>query len=372
MRLLLLSNHLSIHTIKWAMSLSERKIEILIFSLSSGETDVYKKADNISVISGDYSFDTIRSEGLMNKAQYLSTVPRLKKVIKTFNPDIVHAHYATSYGLLGALSGFHPLIISVWGSDVFDFPSNRLTTGLLQFNLERADRILSTSEVMAEETNKYVDKTIHVTPFGIDIEKFRPMEIESPFPKGSIVIGTIKSLEQKYGVEYLIRAFKLLKDDHPELPVKLLIVGTGTQEGELKHLTKCLELEDDTIFTGMVDHTKVPEYMNMLDIYVAVSTLASESFGVAILEASACEVPVIVSRVGGLPEVVQEGETGVIINPKSVNELTDAMYYFIENPEMMIKMGKNGRRRVVDNYRWNVCVNKMMEIYSNVLDKELV
>jgi len=367
-RILFLSDHLSIHTIRWAKSIASRNIEVMIFSLSDGNDDNYKNYSNISVIKAKYASDILQSDNFIKKARYLFSINQLKKLIREFKPDIVHAHYATSYGLLGALTRFHPFIISVWGSDVYDFPNNFIKRKLLRFNLQKADKVLSTSHVMARETNKYVSGQIEVTPFGIDTDKFKPMETELLFPKDSFVIGTIKSLEQKYGVAYLIRAFKMLKEKFDVLPLKLLIVGTGSREQELKELTRSLSIEEHTIFAGKISHNRVPEYLNMLDIYVAVSTLDSESFGVAILEASSCEVPVVVSRVGGLPEVVEEGKTGLIVNRKDVQDTFEALSKLITDSDLRVKMSKAGRERVKERYDWGICVDVMMNIYEKLAD----
>ncbi|MCD7873784.1 MAG: glycosyltransferase, partial [Acidaminococcaceae bacterium] len=148
------------------------------------------------------------------KIRYLEALLLLKKVIKIFQPDIIHAHYATSYGLLGALVGFHSYIISVWGSDIFDFPNISLFhKNIIKYNFFKADIILSTSNVMAEEIQKYTSKGIKVTPFGVDINEFKPLNVDSIFKPNKIVIGTIKTLEEKYGIEYLIRAFSIVKKE---------------------------------------------------------------------------------------------------------------------------------------------------------------
>src|SRR5207237_2207904 len=124
---------------------------------------------------------------------------------------------------------------------------------------------------------------------------------------------TVKVLAEKYGIEYLIRAFALVKKRHEELPLKLLIVGGGPQEAFLKGLAADLGISAVTTFTGRVDHARVPDFHNMLSVSVSVSTLDSESFGVAILEASTCAKPVVVSSVGGLPEVVENVLTGIVV-----------------------------------------------------------
>lgn len=237
MKLLLLSDPNSVHTIKWAKSLAQKNIDIIIFGLGNYTVDNYNNIENIQVEVLN-QFIT-REEGSFSKLTYLKALPKVRSIIKEFKPDIVHAHYATSYGLLGALSGFSPFILSVWGGDVFSFPHKSFFhKNLLKYNLKRADKILSTSYVMATETKSYTHKDIEVTPFGVDMEQFKPMEVKSLFDKDDIVIGTVKTLEEKYGIEYLIRAFKIVSSKHKNLPLKLLIVGGGSLDSELKNLAK--------------------------------------------------------------------------------------------------------------------------------------
>lgn len=367
MKVLLLSDAYSIHTIKWAKSLSKKGIEIAIFSLNYNENEgnPYQHNNNIKVYYCADKNAKKRSSGFA-KISYLKALPCLKQVIKEFKPDIVHAHYASSYGLLGALSGFHPFILSVWGSDVFDFPNiSFLHKAVIKYNLAKADKILSTSKVMAIETNKYTDKEIVVTPFGIDLDKFKPLKVNSIFDKNDIVIGTVKTLEEKYGIEYLIKAFAIVKDKHKYLPLKLLIVGAGSLSTALKKLTYDLGIEKDTVFTGKIEHELVPVYDNMLSVSVSVSN--SESFGVAVIEASACGKPVVVSDVGGLPEVVKDGITGIVVPPRNPQETAEAIKKLVLDDSMRKQMGAAGREHVAQFYDWNKNVEQMVDIYRGMI-----
>jgi len=366
MKLLLLSDPNSVHTIKWAKSLANEGIEIIIFGLGKLTVDEYEEINNIKVELLDENVSN--DEGALYKVKYLKALPRVKKIITKFNPDIVHAHYASSYGLLGALSGFYPFIVSVWGLDVFSFPHKSfLHKTILKYNLSKANKILSTSKVMAKETKSYTDKMITVTPFGIDMEKFKPLKVDSLFHKDDIVIGTVKTLEDKYGIEYLIRAFKIVSSKYLELPLKLLIVGGGSLESQLKSLVKELNIEDKTVFTGKVPFNDVPKYQNMLSISVSVSVSNSESFGVAIIEASSCSIPVVVSNVGGLPEVVEDNVTGFVVPKENPKETALAIEKLILDDELRNKMGNEGRKRVERLYNWEDNVNQMIEIYKDIL-----
>ena len=107
----------------------------------------------------------------------------------------------------------------------------------------------------------------------------------------------------------------------------------------------------------------------MLDIYVALSTLDSESFGVAIIEASACEKPVVVSNAGGLPEVVEDGVTGIIVPKHDEVSAANAIEKLLLDEELRIQMGQNGRKRVKELFDWNHNVAQMIDIYQRMLSK---
>lgn len=370
MRILILSDSDSPHTLKWVKSLALQNIEIGIFSIHKANLKIYEDVKNLSIY--DLGIDRklqSKDEKDLSKVLYFKGITQLKKILKIFKPDILHAHYASSNGLLGSLSSFHPLIISVWGSDVYNFPKRSLIhKAIIKFNLSKADQILSTSNTMKREIENYTSKEIIVTPFGIDVELFKPKNVKRVFEQDDLVIGTIKTLEKKYGIEYLIRAFSIVKNNHSTKSLKLLIVGKGSQEQYLKNLVKELGIQNDTVFTGYVNHEIIQDYHNMIDINVSASTEDSESFGVAILEASACGKPVIVSNVGGLPEVVENGKTGFIVENKSTDSIVAALEKFIFNPELRNQFGQNGRNNVIQNYDWNKSVEQMVSIYKKILN----
>jgi glycosyltransferase involved in cell wall biosynthesis len=369
MKILMLSAPGSTHTIKWVRSLADQGLKIAVFGLSDCDPSVYSSHPSIELHTLSFNRSLVRSGlGSPAKLSYLRAVSKVKQIIAEFKPDIVHAHFATSYGLLGALSGFHPYVLSVWGSDVYDFPHKSiLHRALLRFNLRRADKVLSTSHMMAAETRKYTSKTISVTPFGIDLTLFSPKPVKSLFDDSQIVIGTIKALENVYGIDTLIRAFELLKKKYPALPLKLMLVGSGSQEQYLKDLADTLNLAQDTIFTGQISYDRVVDYHNMLSIFVSLSN--RESFGVAVVEASACEKPVVVSNVGGLPEVVENGVTGFVVRANNPEQAAAAIEKLILDPELCLKMGQTGRNRVSKLYNWPDNVNQMTNIYAVLLKK---
>ncbi len=363
MRVILLSDVNSAHTQKWAVQLSRHQIEVGIFSFSYPKNDWYKNYSNIHLL---YSANLSNANSIFTKLNYITHLKALKKIISTFRPDVLHAHYASSYGLLGALSKFHPFVISVWGSDVFDFPQqNIFNKMILKYNLKCADKITSTSHIMAKQTNRFTNKEIKVIPFGIDLNIFQPIHTKKIFKNNEIVIGTIKTLSYTYGIDTLIKAFSILKNKLPQLNLKLLIVGDGDEKEKLQSLANKLNIKKDTIFYGQIPHQKVVELLAEIDIFVALSR--EESFGVAIVEAMACEKPVVAGNASGFKEIIEDKKTGLIVEKENPSQAADAIQFLIENPEFAKQLTINAKQKVFNDYNIEDNVKEMIEVYKSLL-----
>ena len=356
MKICYLSDAGSAHTRKWCSYFIKLGYEIHVISLNDGEIPGVKvhslgiKVNN----SGDK---------LLGKINYLFYANKVKKLVKEISPDILHAHYATSYGYLGGKCNFHPYIISVWGSDVYDFPKrNSICKAFVKSNLSKADVILSTSKAMAEETNKYTDKIIEITPFGVDINMFKPKENKYE-AREKIIIGTVKTLEPLYGIDYLIKAFAALA--HKYNNIFLEIAGPGSQRKVLEELCNALGVDNRVKFLGFINQNQVVEAFNRFDI--AVFPSLHESFGVAAVEAQACGTAAIVSNVGGLPEATCPDKSSIVVSSMNVEELANAMEKLILDEDLRISMGKYGRRFVIENYNVKDNFNKVDNIYKNIL-----
>ena len=366
LRILLLADISSSHTEKWALGLADKGYQVGIFSLNKSARAWFYKSDNIEVVHEGAT--TIRNSFLSNKLKYLLALPALWKVIKEFNPDLLHAHYATSYGLLGALSGFRPLVISAWGSDVYEFPKKSfIHKAILKFNLRAADKILSTSYVMKGELWKYSSKEVDVIPFGVNTTVFSPKNIKTNSEKDILHIGTIKAMEDKYGIKTIIDAVELVNCCLPETPIKVYLVGEGSRSNYYKKLVSSKNLEEIIVFTGKISFSHISNYHNLLDILLNVSNV-NESFGVSVIEGMACEKAVIVSNVPGLKEVISNH--GLIVEKDNVQQLAKAIIQLIESPELRISLGKAARKHVVENYEFDYCLEQLTRIYDAILDKK--
>jgi glycosyltransferase involved in cell wall biosynthesis len=370
MKVILLSDPASAHTIKWANGIHAKGVEVLVYGLTACDLTQYDKGIEIEVFKIP-EFVKWQNYGNLLKSIYLLSVPRLRKLIKKYKCDILHSQSVSSYGMIGALSGFHPHVMSVWGNDVYVFPyKHKLLEKILRYNLSTGDVITSSSKTMAKYSQKFVDKEILVTPGGIMMDRFKPMKRDNSFySEDEIVIGTVKMMEKKYGSEDILDAFNILKKRHPSLPLKLLMVGRGSLIEYLTEKAKEYKISDSVTFTGNVPFDQVPKYQNMLDIYLAPSTDDSESFGVGILEASACGKPVIVSNIGGLPEVVIDNHTGFMVPPNNPQVLAEKIEVLVIDKKTRLQFGENGRRFVEEQYNYDKITDYIVSIYESALKK---
>lgn len=366
MKIALLSGASSIHTIRWANGLYD----------AGHEVHVITQQPPLEPFNEGVEVHQFPSRGIPG---YFSMARGVRRLLKRIRPDIVNAHYASGYGTTARVVDFHPYVLSVWGSDVYDLPrKSPIHRWLVRRNLLAADRVASTSHCMAGQTREIapsLGKNIAVTPFGVDIARFGKVDPIEEVGRKRIVIGTVKVLSNKYGMDTLIHAFaelkrRLLNQSNTEVvEVELRIVGDGPELKALQTLARTLEIQDSVTFVGRVPHLQVPEELAKMDIYVALSRLDSESFGVAIIEAGAAGRPVVVSDAGGLPEVTLNGITGLVVPREDPHAAADALETLVRNPEQLRRMGEAGRRHVQQNYSWDVCISTMLQLYSDTIQE---
>jgi glycosyltransferase involved in cell wall biosynthesis len=352
MKIALLAPSKSIHTHKWALFYQSQGIDVKVYTFK----------DHYSEVNANQITTEILPKLLPGKASYLAAAPALKKMLKEWNPDVLHSHFVSSYGLLGAMVNYKKYFVSVWGKDIFVFPKKSgLNKKLIEFTLNKATAICSTSHVMAKETNLYTNRPIEVTPFGVDIEQFYPSPNIAEADE-KIIVGTVKALEDKYGIADLVKGFALFHKEFPNS--ELLITGDGPQRAEYEELAKNMGIGEVTTFTGKVPNTEVPAVIRKMSIFAVPSTEDSESFGVAAVEAMACGVPVVVSNVGGLPEVVVQDVTGIVTDKQSPEQLAAAFKKLARNSDLRASMGKSGVAHVKEHYSWIDNAHYMLSLYK--------
>ncbi len=355
LKLCFLANANSSHTAKWVNYFCSKGHEVHLLSFDAGRD-----------IAPEVFVHILKSQ-LGPSLRYFLAARQVRDIIKEIRPDLLHAHYASGYGTLGRLAEFHPYALSVWGSDVFAVPfRSPFHKRLVERNLASADQVCSTSQFMADHTRQYCDRPITVTPFGVDCERFRPLEARS-CSLNEFVVGTVKNLESASGVELLIRSFAIAAGKYRSgEKLRLVIAGEGVLRKPLERLTDDLGIQSQTTFLGFVPHGKVPELLGTFSVFAMLSL--RESFGVAVLEASSCGVPVIVTNIGGLSEVVQDGITGMVVPPRDPEAAAAALCTLAEDAGLRRKLGAGGREFVLREYEWSENATRMEQVYKAVLN----
>lgn len=357
-RLCYLASSSVIHALRWVAAFAQRGYEVHLISIAP------KREPLENVVFHPLPFPAPWG--------YWANVPWLRMILARVKPQLLHVHYAAGYGVLGRLSGFHPRILSIWGSDVFVAPyRSSFQRRVIQKNLRSYDILCATGNAIARQARSVCEglSDIRITPFGVDVHRFRPDPAKRDASK--ITIGTVKKYHPFYGIDLLVRAFARVRqrflESEPEIGrrLRLMLVGSGDHKAEIEALVRSLGISDVSDVLGPVPHHEVPNYLNRLDVYVCPSR--SESFGVAVLEASACGVPVVVTNVGGLPEVVEDGKTGFIVPPEDLDALVDAVETLVRRPDLRSQMGQAGREMVARRYSWDESVRIMENVYAEVL-----
>jgi glycosyltransferase involved in cell wall biosynthesis len=370
MKVLFISDAKSIHTVRWVNALAGRGHEVHLVSCCN-----HAPSETATIVK-DVSIHLLR---FPSPYGYFLNEYALRKLYKVIKPDIVNVHYASGYGTLARNAKIAPYILSVWGSDVYDFPyESRFKMFTIKKNLCAAQVLASTSHVMAEQTRRLLgnsDIEIAVTPFGVDTELFAPkIEEESNAEikqNKRIKVGTVKTLEPKYGIDDSLRAFKRALDEWRRTGkgdfadrLHYEIYGTGSQKNHLMQLTKELDIDDKVYFGGYIQNTKLPDIIRTFDFFICTSNSDSESFGVAAVEAMSCGIPCITSDADGFREVMKNNKTGYVVERGNIEAISQAILTLVCEDETRKSFGKNARLHVLENYDWNASVKIMESLYE--------
>ena len=356
MKILFLAPANNYHTQKWCGYFVSRGYEVHVISFFPGSIS------GVIVHYLDCGVDWQQPDS--KKLKYLLKTPRIRRIVSEIDPDIISVHYATSYGTAAGIAGLKNYALSVWGGDIYTFPhKSPIHRALLQYSLEHAACLLSTSAAMAREVGKYTDKKFYVTPFGVKTELFSPERRSRAENDGSFVIGTVKALKPKYGIDVLLRAVALIREHHPEIPIRLRIAGDGPCEEEYHRLAEELKIGDITDWLGFISQEDAATEWANMDLAVVPSVRDSESFGVSAVEAEACQIPVIISDVPGLMEATEPGVTSLVVTRKSPQALADAIVLLHRNPEVRKRMGEAGRKLAVEKFDYQICFENIEKIF---------
>lgn len=345
----------SYHTKKWFDYFVKAGHEVQVVSFTKGMIE----ERNLHFV--DTGVDSGSAE--KSKIKYLAYAGKVKRIIETIQPDRISVHRASSYGAVAALAGLRNYTLSVWGEDIYAFPRKSIIHKvLLKFSLARATNLFSTSLAMAQEAQKYTKRHFEITPFGVDMELFSPQKRTRDVNDGEFIVGTVKALSPRYGIENLLQAAAIVKKDYPEIPLTVRIAGRGSHEEAYKQLAVELGIDDITHWLGFIPQNEAAKEWANMD--VAVIPSQSESFGVSAVEAAACGIPVIITDIPGLKEATLPGETSVVVERNHPEQIAEKILWLFEHPYERYTTGQKGRKYVCENYELNQCFSKIEELFQ--------
>jgi N-acetyl-alpha-D-glucosaminyl L-malate synthase BshA len=262
--------------------------------------------------------------------------------------DLLHAHYAIPHATIGYLAReilkthgkYLPLITTLHGTDITLVGTNRAFSPVVEFSINQSDGVTAVSESLKNDTyaNFDIKKDISVIYNFIDFDRFKRSNKDhfrkAIAPNGEKIIVHTSNFRKVKRVEDVVLVFKKI---HEKIPSKLLLIGDGPERINLEAMCRQLGICDDVRFLGKQE--AIEEILAVADLFLIPS--GSESFGLAALEAMACEVPVISSDIGGLPEVNIHGTTGFMSPVGDVESMANYALKLLLDDEMLAAFRKN-------------------------------
>jgi len=292
--------------------------------------------------------------------------------VKKIKPDILDAHYVTVNGYLAVASGFHPLVLSVWGSDILIDPQrNFLFKAATKYSLKRADVVTCDAEHIVEELVKHgaPQEKVRLIHFGTDTRKFKPGQ-KSEKLKGelgildSTAVISLRSLKPIYDVESLIKAIPLVLEEIPE--AKFIIAGEGEERQYLENLAASLGVSTSIRFVGMIANDELPQYLTSSDVYVSTS-LSDAGLASSTAEAMACGLPVVITDFGDNRKWVEDGVNGFIVPLREPEALASRITYLLHNESDRIKFGQASRQIIEERNNYDKEMGKVEKFYEELI-----
>ena len=356
MKICFLSTANSIHSYKWVSYFANIGWEVTWLSTSE---------NNFNKVKG-LTFHKLRAPF------FLALIDAIR-VIRSTNPSLVHAHYVGKYGLIAALSGFKPLIITAWGSDIIFGSTHFFKRFLVKYILNRSHLITCDAIHMKNAMIKLGANAekIRVILFGVDTKKFFPEKNKSNISVDEkntpLLVLSIRDFEPVYNVKSLIFAANIVLDKYPD--TKFLLAGKGSEKAQLQDLIEKLKLESNIRFSGYISSEKMPQFYNSADICVSTS-LSDAGIAGSTAEAMACGLPVVVTDTGENNLWIENDINGYLVPSENFKLLAKKIIHLIESPRKREQFGINNREKINNNNNYQVEMEKMREIYEKFISKD--
>jgi L-malate glycosyltransferase len=355
MRICFLADAVSIHTARWCHEFTALGHEVHVISFQDGsipDTKVhFVDAGTIKVKGGNW--------------QTLLRVRDVRKVIKEVRPDVMHALYATSYGTIGALTGFHPFVITPLGTDILITANQSIGHRyLLQFALRKADTITSMAGHMRkkiEEFNRGKTKVEDIV-FGIDTRVFNYLSNFRDKEKFTLICT--RSFEPVYNIPQVIEAIALIRNKIPHLQVHM--VGDGSLKKELVKSVQVKNLDDIIHFHGRLRQPEIANLLNSSHVYL--STSRSDGSSLSLLEAMISDTIPVVTDIPANREWISHKKNGLLVPVDDALKLADGINFVYENYSSFAPEAQALNRKIIEE-KGSLAANtqKLLAIYEQLI-----
>lgn len=329
----------------------------------------------LSHVAGNIFFHevNVQSYPLFESPPYtLSLTSKMVDLAKHAGLDILHVHYAIPHAtsavmarqILASEGRYLPIITTLHGTDITLIGQDPSFAPVVTWSINQSDGVTAVSDYLRKETCEHfdVDRDIEVIPNFIDTDRFRRQDKEhfkqALCPNGEKVIVHISNFRPVKNAPKVVDIFHRVQNGKSS--VKLLLVGDGPDRVPAERRARELGVYDDVRFLGKQD--PVEEILSIADIFLMPS--GSETFGLAALEAMSCHVPTVASNVGGLPELIVDGETGFLCTPGDLDRFTSRTRQLLSDEELHQDMAEAARNRAVNVFD----INRVVPTYENYYD----
>jgi glycosyltransferase involved in cell wall biosynthesis len=344
MRICFLGDGSSIHIQRWLSFFKSRghEVHLITFSPVANEGITVHKVGNFDInING-------------SNWQYLLEARAIKKLLKKIQPDIVNAHYITSYGLLAALSGYKPLVLSAWGSDILVTPNKSFVYRLItKYALSKASLITSDSLYMTEKAKDLTSKRIITVPMGVEETLIKLNRKANEQTK----IISLRTINKNSNIDIIVKGFDSFLKRNKSDNAQLIIGNNGPELDNIKALVQSLGIESKVIFKGFMKREELLEELASSSIHISIPT--SDATSVTLLEAMAVGLVSIVSDIPANREWIVHNKNGLIISELTPKALAEAISYSIESKSFSVECTYHSKKIIEERALWT---NNMKEI----------
>jgi glycosyltransferase involved in cell wall biosynthesis len=232
---------------------------------------------------------------------------------------------------------------------------------------KKSDKIIAVSNELGEDLKKQCkvpEKKLVIIPNGIDTDKFKPFDASELKKKYGIenerIILCTGRIEKIKGFHLLLKVISEIED------TRLFVVGTGSYLDNLKKMSMDLNIEDKVIFTGKVPEEELIQLYNLADLFIHPTLWFSEAFGLVLAEAMACGKPVIASKIGGIPTVIDSYKDGILFEPGDLNALKEKILEVLNDESLSKRLGENARKKVIQRFSLDRMVEDTIRVYKEL------